>query len=182
MREQVIELLQNYQQYAVFISIVINILISILGFIPSIFITAANLIVFDFWKGTFVSFIGEGLGAVISFIIYRKGLRKLSKADSFQLSWVRKLLEVEGKEAFIVVFSLRLLPLIPSGVVTFFGAMGKMSLLIFALSSTLGKLPALLIEAYSAENVIQWTWEGKVILTVLAGGLLVSVVRNLSKK
>ncbi|MGJ7920244.1 TVP38/TMEM64 family protein [Neobacillus sp. LXY-4] len=182
MNEQVVELLQNYKPYAFAISIVINIIISIFGLVPSLFLTAANLVVFGFWKGTLVSFIGEGLGAVVSFIIYRKGLRKVAETKVFHRPLVRRLLEVEGKQAFMLVLSLRLLPFVPSGVITFFAAIGKMTLMIFALSSTLGKLPALLLEAYTANHMIQWTWQGKVILAVLAMILLISVLKGLYKK
>lgn len=182
MIEQVVELLQTYKPYAFFISIFINIIISIVGFVPSLFLTAANLVVFGFWKGTLVSFVGEGIGAVVSFIIYRKGLRKVSETKAFHHPMVKRLLEVEGKPAFLLVFSLRLLPFIPSGVVTFFAAVGRMSLWIFVTSSTVGKLPALLLEAYSANHMIQWTWQGKVIMTILAGALLMTILKGVYRK
>lgn len=182
MYEHVVELLQNYKPYAIFISIIINVFISIAGFVPSVFLTAANLAVFGFWNGMFVSFIGEGIGAVVSFLLYRKGLRKISESKAFRRPMVQRLLEVEGKQAFALVFSLRLLPFVPSGVVTFFAAVGQMSMIIFAVSSTLGKFPALLLEAYSANQMIQWTWQGKLILTLFALVLLISVFRNLRRK
>ena len=182
MNEQVVELLQNYKPYAILISLLINVIISIVGFVPSLFLTAANLVVFGFWKGTFVSFIGEGIGAVISFLLYRKGLRRISESKAFRRPMIQRLLKVEGKQAFALVFSLRLLPFVPSGVVTFFAAIGRMSLMIFVVSSTLGKFPALLLEAYSANQMIQWTWQGKLILTLLAMVLLISVFRNLKRK
>lgn len=182
MNEQVIELLQNYKPYAFVISIFINIIISIFGFVPSLFLTAANLVVFGFWKGTLVSFIGEGIGAVVSFILYRKGLRRVSETKVFQRPVVKRLLEVEGRQAFMLVLSLRLLPFVPSGVITFLSAIGKMTLWIFAISSTIGKLPALLVEAYAANHVIQSTWQAEVTITIVAVILFISVLKNLNRK
>jgi uncharacterized membrane protein YdjX (TVP38/TMEM64 family) len=180
--DQVVDLLQNYRPYAFFISIFLNSVISVLGFVPSLFLTAANLVVFGFWKGMLVSFIGEGVGAVVSFIIYRKGLRKVTETKAFHYPMVRRLLEVQGREAFMLVLSLRLFPFVPSGVVTFLAAIGKMSLVIFAVSSTLGKLPALLLEAYSVNHMIQWTLQGKIIVGIVGGMLLFSVLKRLILK
>ncbi|MGG6470166.1 hypothetical protein ABET52_14910 [Saccharococcus caldoxylosilyticus] len=66
MKEQIIALLNTYENAAYLISIVINIIISILGLVPSVFLTAANLAVFGFWKGTFLSFAGQAFKAIVS--------------------------------------------------------------------------------------------------------------------
>ena len=182
MYEQTIELLQHYRHYAIIISILLNVLISMIGFVPSLFITAANLVVFGFWNGTIVSFIGEGIGAVVAFMLYRKGLRRVTETKVFQHQKVIRLLEVEGLQAFMLVLSLRLLPFVPSGVVTFLAAVGKMSLIVFVISSTIGKLPALLLEVYSVNHVIEWTWQGRILLSIVAGVLLLSIIRNLYQR
>ncbi|SFA54496.1 Uncharacterized membrane protein YdjX, TVP38/TMEM64 family, SNARE-associated domain [Parageobacillus thermantarcticus] len=168
MKEQIIALLNTYENAAYLISILINIIISILGLVPSVFLTAANLAVFGFWKGTFLSFAGEAIGAIISFLLYSKGFKKLSESKLFSHPKVRRLLEAKGLEAFFLVLSLRLLPFVPSGVVTFVAAIGKTSLLIFMIASSIGKIPALLLEAYSVYKLMNWTWQGKVILTFLS--------------
>ncbi|MCM3387890.1 TVP38/TMEM64 family protein [Ureibacillus chungkukjangi] len=62
--------------FSIFVSILINILISITGVLPSAFITFANLSYFGLYGGFIVSIIGEALGAIISFVLYRKGLKK----------------------------------------------------------------------------------------------------------
>ncbi|NNU91686.1 TVP38/TMEM64 family protein, partial [Anoxybacillus sp. CHMUD] len=114
------------------------------------------------------SFVGEAVGAIVSFVLYRKGFHKLSETKWFSYPKVKRLLEAEGVEAFSLILSLRLLPFVPSGLVTFVAAIGRMSLLLFTVASSLGKLPALLLEAYSVYQVMNWTWQGKVISTVFA--------------
>jgi uncharacterized membrane protein YdjX (TVP38/TMEM64 family) len=91
MQEQFVEFLQQYRAFAFWISVAANILISIFGVIPSVFLTAANLIVFGFWEGTFISFIGEAVGAAIAFLVYRKG---------FQRVFENKLSDYPSKTAF----------------------------------------------------------------------------------
>ncbi|EMI09959.1 TVP38/TMEM64 family protein [Anoxybacillus gonensis] len=182
MEEQVIALFHTYPSIAFLLSIGINIVISILGVVPSVFLTAANLAVFGFWQGTFLSFIGEAVGAIVSFLLYRKGFRKLSETKWFSYQKVKRLLEAEGVEAFSLVLSLRLLPFVPSGLVTFVAAIGRMSLLLFLVASSLGKLPALLLEAYSVYQVMNWTWQGKVILTLVSAFLLMFTWKKITQK
>lgn len=182
MQEKLVELLINYEELAIAISLLLNITISILGFLPSVFITAANLLVFGVWKGTLISFIGEALGAVIAFYLYRKGFKKYTDQKWKANSFIHKLLSAKGRDAFLLIFILRLFPFIPSGLVTFTAAIGEVSILLFVLASSLGKIPALVIEAYSVYQVTSGTTQGKIILTVVSIVGLVMVLGKLVKK
>lgn len=75
MAETIQNFLTDYYSIAIPLSILINIIISLLGFIPSIFLTAINIQLFGVTNGTIISIAGEALGAIISFYIYRIGLR-----------------------------------------------------------------------------------------------------------
>ncbi len=172
MKELVIQLFTAYEELAIVFSLFLNIFISILGLVPSVFLTAANIAVFGLVQGTFISLIGEAMGAVVSFILYRKGLRRFSSAKFMVNPKISKLLNASGKEAFLLILSLRIMPFMPSGVVTFIAAIGKTSFLVFVTASTIGKVPALLLEAYSVNQLIQWTWQGKVIFAGLSLVLL----------
>lgn len=168
MEGYILELFQQYTELAIVLSIIINVLVAISGVIPSFFVTAANIVFFGFWMGTLISFVGESLGAIVAFYLYRKGFRKMVQAPLNKYPKVKRLIHSEGKEAFYLIFALRLMPFVPSVLVTFSGAIGKVSLLLFAIASTVGKIPALLIEAYSVYQVTQFGWQGKVILTLAA--------------
>ncbi|UOY92443.1 VTT domain-containing protein [Ectobacillus sp. JY-23] len=180
MQQYITELFTTYEQIAFLLSILINILISVLGVVPSVFLTAANLTVFGLWEGLLLSFIGEAVGAVVAFYLYRKGFRSMTERKLSHPK-VQKLLRAQDREAFSLILALRLLPFVPSGLVTFVAAIGRVSLLVFAVASSLGKVPALLIEGYSVYQVINWTWEGKVIVTALAVVLLFITWRRLRK-
>lgn len=91
------------------------------------------------------------------------------KINQFQR--IKKLLEANNKEAFFLVLSLRLIPYVPSGLITFAAAVGRVSFPIFFSASSLGKLPALLLEAYSVYGFTQFGWQGK-LLTLSLGGLM----------
>lgn len=179
MKEELLQLLQRHADVAIFISLAISILVAVLGVVPSVFVTAANILFFGFWPGTLLSFLGEALGAVIAFVLYRKGFKKGVDAGLKKFPRAQKLVEAKGREAFLLIFSLRLLPFVPSGVVTFAGAVGAVSLFTFFLASSLGKIPALLLEAWSVQQVTAFGWQGKLILLVTAIFLLYLVLRRL---
>jgi uncharacterized membrane protein YdjX (TVP38/TMEM64 family) len=182
MKDAIIDLFQQYQQYAIPISLFISILIAVSGIIPSVFITAANILFFGFWPGTAISFLGEAIGAAVAFYLYRLGFKKMTRDSLNNYPSIQKLVDSDGKQAVILILSLRLLPFVPSGLVTFAAAIGRISLLLFVVASSLGKIPALLIEAYSVNQVINFGWQGKLILTITALALLYWIIKKIRKK
>jgi len=174
--------LLEHLEAAGFISILLNILISITGVFPSAPLTFVNVKLFGFWNGFLLSFIGEVLGAALSFWLYRKGFRTLVHTKTPSHSKSLKLLRVQGKESFLLILSLRLLPFVPSGLVTFFSAVGKGSFAVFISASALGKIPALFIEVYSVYHISQGSMQGKIILMVLSIILLFYISKKWKKK
>lgn len=152
------------------------------GLLPSVFITAANIIFFGFWKGTLISFLGEAIGAGVAFLLYRKGFKRLTEKSLKRYPKLQRLVAAQGKEAFYLIFSLRLIPFVPSGLITFAAAIGSVRFLVFFVASSLGKLPALLIESWSVYEVRAFGWQGKLILAVVAVAILVMLLRNRNKQ
>ncbi len=181
MEQTIIHFFIEYESYAFLISILLNIGVAVLGIVPSVFITGANLFFFGFLGGTLLSFLGEAIGAIIAFYLYRKGLRGASQTILNKYPKAQKLLGAEGKDAFYLILSLRLLPFLPSGLITFASAIGKVSWLTFSMASLLGKIPALLIEAYSVYQVTRFDWQGKILLALAAVYFLYLVWRKNKK-
>ena len=168
MQEWVIGLFQQYREAAVLVSVLLNIAISILGVVPSVFLTAANIVVFGPVVGTAISALGEASGAAVSFFLYRKGFKRWASKKLPDSRWAETLLTARGKDALLLIIGLRVLPFVPSGLVTFAAAIGSVSAVTFITASTIGKIPALLIEAYSVYQVTEWTVQGKLILIVFS--------------
>lgn len=97
MAETIQNFLTDYYSIAIPLSILINIVISLLGVIPSIFLTAINIQLFGVTNGTLISIAGEALGAIISFYIYRIGLQKFTHSKVNKYPKVERLLYVEGR-------------------------------------------------------------------------------------
>lgn len=167
-----LEYLESHPLQFLLISVTLNIIIAISGILPSAFLTAANISVLGFKIGLVLSIIGEALGAIISFLLYRKGIRKLSPRfkshNRFLLTLLDKLKKTDGLGAVFLVLILRILPFIPSGAVTLAAALSKIGIWSFAISSTIGKVPALYIEAYTVNEMLNFSTELQIVsITIL---------------
>lgn len=182
MIEQLLQLFHEYPRSAILISIGINIAVAILGVVPSVFVTAANILFFGFVNGTLISFLGESAGAGLAFLLYRKGFKSSLNKKLEKFPKLNRLINAPGKEAFNGVLTLRLFPFVPSGLITFAAAIGKIRFINFLIASSLGKLPALLIEAYSVYEITKFSWAGKLILVVIATVLFFGLVKRYRKR
>jgi uncharacterized membrane protein YdjX (TVP38/TMEM64 family) len=178
MKEAVLTFFRDYPNLAFISSFLISIFVAVLGVVPSFFVTAANILFFGFWQGVLISFLGEALGAVVAFYLYRKGFKKGASAQISKYKTAEALINAENKKAFGLILSLRLIPFVPSGLVTFAAAIGRVSLITFLIASSIGKLPALLLEGYAVYQVTEFGWQGKLILTVIAIAILIFIVRS----
>lgn len=182
MENEVLQLFKNYPAAAIAISLFISIVIAVIGVLPSFFVTAANILFFGFWPGVAISFLGEALGAAVAFFLYRKGFKKEAAHHLEKYKRIKMLLEARDAKAFWLIFSLRLIPFVPSGLVTFAAAIGRVGWLTFVVSSSIGKLPALLLEGYAVYQVTTFGWQGKLILTVTAVAILFFIIRQIGER
>lgn len=180
MKSLLLQWLPESSVLAFIISVCLNILIAISGIFPSAPITAGNIVFFGFKTGVLISIIGEAAGAIISFLLYRKGLRKFFTRDKVNNRLLNKLKHTHGAEAVFLVLILRILPFVPSGAVTLAAAYSQMGVLSFSIASTLGKIPSLFIEAYSVDRVLKLTveWQIGIVLFLMA----IMIVYKLWKK
>ncbi|HLO12842.1 MAG TPA: VTT domain-containing protein [Pseudoneobacillus sp.] len=174
MTEYIFDWIPDSKLLIALFSIIVNVIIAISGILPSAFLTAVNITVFDFKMGLILSIIGEASGAIVSFFLYRKGLTKLSNKIQRKNKLLERLQHTKGLEAVILVLILRTLPFIPSGVVTLFAAYSKMGIYSFSIASTIGKIPSLMIEAYAMDRALELSTEWKIISLCLI--LFVSVI------
>ena len=78
MKEEVLALFNAHPGLAIVISLGLSVLVAIVGILPSVFLTAANILFFGFLPGMLISFLGETIGAIVAFFLYRWGFKKKS--------------------------------------------------------------------------------------------------------
>lgn len=167
MKDTLLAWLEESGPFAFLISLLANTAISLLAFVPSVFVTAANLSFFGLINGLILSFSGEVIGVMVSFYVYRKGFRFLSRKTSVHSSSVlKKLSGITEKDAFFVILSLRIFPFVPSGAITLAAACSSVSAGTFLAASFLGKVPAILIEGFAVHQVLNAEWRVQLFLVI----------------
>ncbi|WP_338469394.1 VTT domain-containing protein [Niallia sp. XMNu-256] len=157
--------------WAALISILLNVVIAITGIFPSTFITVATVSIFSFEYALTLLIIGEAIGAIVSFILYRKGAKKLlSKPKMSTIAnhkYLQKLGKTGGMTAVFIILLLRVMPFVPSGAVTLTAALSPIHVIPFSIASTLGKIPALFIEAYSVSHVLTLSVQYQITIMIV---------------
>ncbi len=125
-----------------------------LGIVPSVFVTGANIVFFGPINGFLISLLGEVIGGWISFKVYRKGIKRFAGNIEGKYELIDKIVKSEGRSVGILIFEGRLIPFIPSGLVTLAAAMSKVNSLIFIIATFLGKIPSILLEVLASYGVI----------------------------
>ncbi len=136
------------------LSLLANIFVAIVGVLPSYFITAFNISFFGVVIGFFVSLLGESLGALCAFILYRKGLKKISNEKLKKHPKINKIINSNKKDQIFLILSFRLVPYMPSGLVTYAASISNMKISTFVIFSTIGKIPAMILEVLLVSQAI----------------------------
>jgi uncharacterized membrane protein YdjX (TVP38/TMEM64 family) len=148
-----IEYLRSFGVWAMLVSMMIDIVINIVGFLPSIFISTANGVLFGIYVGTLVSWIAETIGVIISFFFMRTLFRKSAEQLIKKSRMLSKLDHYSNIKAMIVA---RAVPYAPNGLVTALGALSSISYRDYAIGCLIGKLPSVAIEVVVGHDVVNY--------------------------
>ncbi|WP_294353333.1 VTT domain-containing protein [uncultured Clostridium sp.] len=172
--ESLITIFNEYSNIAVIVSIILNIIVALIGVLPSVFITMANILFWGPIGGTAISLIGETVGAYITFRIYRLGLKSIPDKIKGKYKILDKLLVSNGLNAGILIFQGRVIPFIPSGFVTFAAAFSKVNETVFIIATFLGKIPSIALEGLISYDIIN-VKENYIRLLIVIFALLLGV-------
>lgn len=150
----IIEILKNNSSMAVPISLLINIAISLVGVLPSVLVTGANIVFFGPVQGFLISLLGETVGAYITFTVYRLGFKKKIEEFTDKHKLLSQIVNSEGKKAGLLICEGRIIPFIPSGFVTLAASISNVNGKIFTLATFIGKVPSIALEALVSYDII----------------------------
>lgn len=148
--------LRSFGVWAILVSIFIDILINALGFLPSIFISTANGVLFGVFTGIIISWLAETIGVIISFLILRYFLRDSAEKIIRQSNYLQKVDEFSGKNGFKVMLLARTLPYFPSGILTALGAVSSISVKHYILANFVGKFPSTALEVIIGHDLVTY--------------------------
>ena len=148
------EVLQSYGPWAMVISFVLDVLINALGFLPSIFFSTANGLLFGVVPGIIISWLAETVGVVLSFMIMRYILRDTAHKVIEKSEFLLKVDDFSGKNGLVVMLFARSLPYFPSGVITALGAISQILLRDYIIANLIGKFPSTALEVIVGHDAV----------------------------
>lgn len=143
--------LRSFGIYAIFVSFFIDVVINIVGFLPSIFISTANGLVFGVFWGTVISWLAETTGVIISFWVMRVLFRELAKKI---IAKSKVLTRLDSYESWQAIALARAIPYMPNGLVTAICALSGMTFSHHLLGSLIGKLPSVALEVVIGHDLV----------------------------
>ncbi len=169
--------LRSFGGWAVLISIVVMIIQTIATPAPLFLVAGANGFIFGAAWGIVITLVGAILGATVAFYLAR-----IIARDYFSRRLAKYMPQVEEmsmKSGAKVIFLARLVPILPSSIVSYAAGLSKVSFAGFILASVLGKLPEIIIYTFlghsleSAEGLIT-----KVTVVIILVSLLCFSLRS----
>lgn len=153
--EETIAYIQSFGAGAVVVSFFIDVLINALGFLPSIFVSTANGVLFGVVPGILISWLAETTGVILSFLLMRTVLRGSAERLIQKSPYLTKLDEFSGAEGFKFMLVARTIPYFPSGILTALGAVSRISVRDYALANLVGKFPSTALEVVIGHDVVR---------------------------
>lgn len=180
--EEVAEYIQSFGPMAMLVSMVLDIFVNAVGFLPSIFISTANGLVFGMCPGIIISWLAETIGVVISFYIMRYFLRDTADKLIAKSTVLMKVDDFSGKNGFVVMLFARSLPYFPSGVITALGAISKIKPRDYILANLIGKFPSTALEVAIGTDIVNFQENmGRLGIIVLVAGVVYFILWKVYK-
>jgi uncharacterized membrane protein YdjX (TVP38/TMEM64 family) len=142
--------------WAIPVSLLINTLVNLTGFLPSVFMTATNVWLWGAWWGGVLSWTAEVFGAMLAFVIYQRGMRILPKKYRNRWRWLESIQAQPLWRQWTLLAAARLVPWIPTGAVNLFAVWAGTRFFIFSSSTAVGKIPSVALETGAGYGFLQW--------------------------
>ncbi len=148
--------LSSFGGWAIVVSFLLDVLINALGFLPSIFLSTANGLIFGLPLGILISWTAESVGVIISFFIMRYLFRNMAEKIITSSKSLSKLDEMSSDKGLVAMAIARTLPYFPSGILTAVGAISKMSARDYIIATFIGKFPSTALEVIVGHDIVNY--------------------------
>ncbi|NLU49491.1 MAG: TVP38/TMEM64 family protein [Syntrophomonadaceae bacterium] len=166
--------IRNYHALAPLVTFGLFFLQAVLPVFPYMILAGAAGMLFGFWEGFLLSWLGALLGACVAFQIAR-ALGKDWFVARINERYQLDLEAVDPKYGFWGIVIARVFPVVPTPLINVAAGVGGVSFWVFTASSALGKLPTALIYTGIGYNLYR-THDIKQTLVLIALVLLISYV------
>ena len=170
--QETIDYINSFGVWAMLFSFCMDVLVNALGFLPSIFISTANGVLFGVIPGVIISWLAETVGVILSFLLMRTVLRCSAEKLIARSPYLKKVDDLSGENGFKVMLVARTIPYFPSGIITALGAVSRISVKDYMLSNLIGKFPSTSLEVVIGHDAVMYQ-ENLARLTAVVIGVLI---------
>ncbi|MBM7094311.1 TVP38/TMEM64 family protein [Bacillus sp. H-16] len=124
--------------------------------------------------GGFIIWFGSSMASVIMFAIVRYGYQDWGMKVLHKYKYLGKLTVLFERNAFLTITLLRMIPVIPSIIINVYAALSRVRFLSYALASSLGKIPSMILFALIGHTIV--TDPQEIVYMILIYGTFLAVV------
>ncbi|MDQ0206846.1 TVP38/TMEM64 family protein [Alkalicoccobacillus murimartini] len=139
--------IQNYGQQSIVLTTIAATLFALFPVIPFPVIGAILGVMYGPALGSLVTWIGSSVASIIMFIAIRFGFQDWGRRVITRYKSLDKITTLFERNAFMTIFISRMVPVIPSIVANSYFALSRVSLGVYSLASTIGKIPSMILFA-----------------------------------
>ena len=145
--------LHSFGPWAVVILIMLFIILTFDVVFPFLLLEGAAGIIYGFFWGTIISWVGEVAGALAMFFVARYFLRDYVHKMLLKSKYMKQAEDYSSKKGFWILLYARLFPLAPSGIITAVAAISQIKFRDFILATVIGKLPPIIIKVLMGHDL-----------------------------
>ncbi|TSB48435.1 TVP38/TMEM64 family protein [Alkalicoccobacillus porphyridii] len=134
--------------------------------------------------GSLVTWIGSSVASIIMFIAIRFGFQDWGRRVISRYKSLDRITALFERNAFMTIFISRMVPVIPSIVANSYFALSRVSLGVYSLASTIGKIPSMILFATVGSTLMNNPGDLFMVAIYYLGFLLVvySIYRMWSRR
>lgn len=179
MAQTIEQLFSELGIWAIPASLLLNGILNMVGFIPSVFVTTANVLIWGPLFGGILSWLGEIGGSVLAFILYRKGIQVGKIQRHMEWKWIQWVNKLPPFRQWLAMVAIRMNPFIPSGAIHLVGSLTTISFFTFLYSTMIGKIPSIALEVWIGYGFIHINeYAIQLTLTLLSIGLVFLILKK----
>lgn len=104
--------------------------------------------------GAAVTWIGSAAASILMFLFVRYVFQQWGERALHRYQRIGRLTVLFEQNAFLAILFARLLPFVPSIIVNVYAALSRVSFTAYAIASSIGKIPAMLLFAMVGDNLV----------------------------
>ncbi len=159
---------QQTKESSIFVTMFIGTLFALFPIIPFPIIGGIIGAMYGTFLGGFVTWVASTLASLIMFLFIRYvfqnwGLKIINRYEKLEM--MTRMFE---RNAFITILVSRLIPFIPSIIVNAYSAVSRVSFISYAVASSLGKIPSMLLFAVLGHSIVSSSQEVVIVIGLYA--------------